>query len=125
MFALAALLAIKLTNDAKLRTPKNEESQDYRNSDYFIVVAYNIYPEQAGGGHNPALCHDYDAVSPAVDSYFHNGLHSGACHSKLRVAGTSQALVAGRKAIVMTCAGPGTKTKYGLFGIRDKRCNCM
>ena len=88
---------------------KNEESQDYHNSDCFIVVADSFYPEQAGGGHKAALCHDYDAVSPAVDSYFHNGLYSGAYHNQLRAAGASQAPVAGRKVIVRTCAGPGDR----------------
>lgn len=109
MCAPTALLGIKITNDGKRRTPKNEESQDYPNSDCFIVVADSVCPEQAGGGHKAALCHDYDAVSPAVDSYFHNGLYSGACHSHLRAAGASQAAVAGRKAIVSTCAGPGDR----------------
>jgi hypothetical protein len=103
----AALLGIKITNYGKRRTPKNEESQDYRNSDYFVVVADSVCPEQAGGGHKAALCHDYDAVSPAVDSYFHNGLYSGACYSQLYAAGASQIPVAARKAIVRTCAGPG------------------
>ena len=109
MCAPAVLLGIKIANDGKRRTPKNEESQDYRNSDCFIVVADSVCPEQAGGGHKAALCHDYDAVSPAVDSYFYNGLYSGDCHSQLRAAGASQAPVAGRKAIVMTCAGPGDR----------------
>jgi hypothetical protein len=82
----SVLLGIKITNNRKRRTPKNEESQDCHNSDYFIVVADNVCPEQAGGGHKAALSHDYDAVSSAVDSYFHNGLYSGACHSQLRSA---------------------------------------
>ena len=80
---------------------KNEESQDYHNSDCFIVVADSFYPEQASGGHKAALCHDYDAVSRTVDSYLHNGLYSGAYHSQPCAAGVSQA----RKAIVRTCAG--------------------
>jgi len=81
--------------DGKRRTPKNDESQDCRNSDCFIIVADSFYPEQAGGGYKVALCHDYDTVSSSVDYYFHNGLYSGAFHSQLRVA---EASVAGRKA---------------------------
>jgi hypothetical protein len=96
LYALSALFGIKITNEGKRRTPKNDKSQDCRNSDCFIVVADSFYPEQAGGGHKAALCHDYDAISPAVDSYFHNGLYSGAYHSQLRAAEASQA----RKAIV-------------------------
>jgi hypothetical protein len=103
------LLGVKITNGGKRRTPKNEESQDYRNSDCFIVVADSVCPKQAGGGHKAALCHDYDAVSPAVDSHFHNGLYSGAYHSQLRAAGASQVPVAGRKAIARTYTGPGNR----------------
>jgi hypothetical protein len=86
MCAPAVLVLITITNDRKKRTPKNEESQGRRNPDYLIVVADSVYPEQAGGGNKTALSHDYDAVSHAVDSYFHNGLYSGACHSQLRAA---------------------------------------
>ena len=46
------------------------------------------------------------AVSPSVDSYFHNGLYSGAFHSQLCAAEASQAPVAGRKATVRIYAGP-------------------
>jgi hypothetical protein len=102
---LSTLLGIKIINDGKRRAPKNDESQDYRNSDCFIVVVDSFYPEQAGSGHKAALCHGYDAISPAFDYYFHNGLYSGAYHSQLRAAEASQA----RKAIVRTCAGPGDR----------------
>jgi hypothetical protein len=88
------LLQIKISNAIKKRTSKNEKSQDCRNSDYLIVVDDSVCPEQTGGGHKAALCHDYDAVSPAVDSYFHNGHYSGACHSQLCAARASQAFVA-------------------------------
>jgi hypothetical protein len=100
-------LGSKTGNDGNKRTPKIDESQDYRNCDCFVVVADSFYPEQAGGGHEGALSHDYNAVSPAVDSYFHSGCCCGAFDSQPHAAGASQAPVAGRQAIVRTCGGPG------------------
>jgi hypothetical protein len=97
LYALSALFGIKITNEGKRKTSKNDKSQDCRNSGCFTVVADSFYTEQAGGGHKAAFCHDYDAVSPAVDYYFYNGLYSWTFHSQLRVA---KAPVAGRKATV-------------------------
>jgi hypothetical protein len=49
LYALSALFGIKITNEGKRRTPKNDKSQDCRNSNCFTVVADSFYTEQASG----------------------------------------------------------------------------